>query len=91
MLCHAKEAAAGCGLQNMEGFLEEGAGGFYRELENLARFYRNCVCAARLLSHFQGGTKLLKWKTKKGRGEDCRREEKVILKSSFAEAPAQPF
>ena len=29
---------------------EEGAGGFYREIQDLAGFDRNCVCATSLLS-----------------------------------------
>ena len=39
-----------------------------------------CVYAASILRHFQDGTRFLKWKTKKGRGEVCRREKKSYFK-----------
>ena len=60
IVLHAKEAVAGSGLQNLEAFLEEGAGEFYREIQDLASFNRNCVCAGSLVSHFQGGTRFPK-------------------------------
>lgn len=64
----------------LQGFLEERVGAFYREIQALAGFHSNYVCAASLISPFQGGTGFLKQKAKKGGGEVCRTERKGYFK-----------
>ena len=45
MLRQAKEAATRFDLQNLQVLLEKETGGLYREIQALAGFDRNCVCA----------------------------------------------
>ena len=54
--------------------------GFYKEIQDLAGFHRNYVCAASLVGRFQGGMGFLKQKARKGGGGICRREGKVYFK-----------
>ena len=89
MLCPAKEAAGPHGLQTLKALLEEGAGGIYREIQDLA-----CLTGIGYLlllpASFVMFLGFQKQKAEKG-GEAVAGSRKVTLRSSFSEASAQPF
>ena len=75
----ALQGKRGCsryGLQKPQAHRrEEGVGGFHREIPDLDSFDRNCVHAASLIHHFQGGARCLKQKAGEGWGR-CAEERK---------------